>query len=102
MQSFGIHFLQHIFIFVLKYIYIFYLKQVNDSSYSTYPDEYKTEAEAKNAAARGALDSIKREELSTLYPLNMDDELGLTLKILNKLRDYPNGVFCRNFPEIFQ
>lgn len=45
---------------------------------------------------------IKREELSNLYPVNMDSDFELALKILNKLREYPNGVFSRNFPEIFQ
>lgn len=75
---------------------------MNDTSYSTYPNEYKTEAEAYEAVAIKALDQIKNEELSTLYPINMDTEFELALKIFTKLREYSNGVFSRNFPELFQ
>lgn len=75
---------------------------VNGVMYSTYPDDFATEAEAKLACARGAIEQIQIDEARNRYPVCMDSDYELALKIFQELKNHPHGVFCKNMPDVFQ
>lgn len=75
---------------------------VNDVLYSTYPDEFDTEFEARVECAKVAVHQIKAEEARCRFPVSTDSDVELAMKIYQELRNHPHGIFCKNIPEFFQ
>lgn len=77
--------------------------EVNSCLYTTYPDDFDTEAEAKADAARKALTQLKdTPNTKAQIPICMDTDDELAIKILVCIKDMSNGVFKKNIPQIFQ
>lgn len=73
---------------------------VNKATYSTYPNEFSTDIEAKLNAATYALEQIKQNEIKEKYPICMDSSKEVAIKILNCI--HKNGVFKKEIPQIFK
>lgn len=75
---------------------------VNGYIYSTYPNDFATEAEAKMDAAFNAFTQIKETQLKDKYPVCMDTDIELAIKVLECITAMTNGVFKDKIPQIFQ
>lgn len=73
---------------------------VNQITYSTYPNEFSTELEAKLDAATYAFQQIKETEIKEQFPVCMDSTKEMAIKILECINK--NGVFKREIPRMFQ
>lgn len=68
--------------------------------YASYPNEFNTQTEAQNEAARIAFENIKEIELSEKYPICMDSVAEIANKIFECISE--NGVFLKFIPQLFQ
>ncbi|XP_055857184.1 tudor domain-containing protein 7 [Episyrphus balteatus] len=75
---------------------------VNESIYSTYPNEYPNENLAKYSCASMAIDEIKIQESRRHLPVCPDTDQELTEKIFQELKSHPHGIFAKNLPEWFE
>lgn len=68
-------------------------------SYTTYPNEYSTEDEARKAAALIAFTDLK-SKMSSLLPICPYDQIKG--KLVNLISAYTHGVFVPKVPDLFQ
>lgn len=68
--------------------------------YASYPNEFNTQAEAQNEAARIAFENIKDMEYREKYPVCMDSSAEIANKIFECISE--NGVFLKFIPQLFQ
>lgn len=73
---------------------------VGPAIYASYPNEFNTQLEAQNEAARIAFESIKEMEYREQYPICMDSATEIANKILECISE--NGVFLKFIPQLFQ
>lgn len=73
---------------------------MNNAIHSTYPNEYTTDMEAQQNAAKIAFEQIKQNELKEQFSFCMDSPQHMAIKILNCLNE--NGRFKKDIPEIFK
>lgn len=73
---------------------------VGPAIYASYPNEFNTQTEAQNEAARIAFENIKEIELSEKYPICMDSMAEIANKIFECISE--NGVFLKFIPQLFQ
>lgn len=93
----------------LKYCFFFLISfffnncKINEVSYTSYPDDYATEAQAKEETARKALERLKDiYESKNKYETCLDSDIQLTTKIYDCLKSSPNGMLADYVPELFQ
>lgn len=75
---------------------------INGSIYSTYPDEYATQQDAKTAIAEEAIKQIKMLESRRRLPICQYSDCDLVMKIYIGLESHPHGIFAKNIPEWFE
>lgn len=75
---------------------------VNESTYSTYPDDFANEFEGQFAAAQIAIENIKRDEERNNYSVCLDSDYEIAVKIHELLTQCPHGMFSKNIPEAFR
>uniref|UniRef100_A0A1I8Q3T5 HTH OST-type domain-containing protein n=1 Tax=Stomoxys calcitrans TaxID=35570 RepID=A0A1I8Q3T5_STOCA len=75
---------------------------VNDVIYSTYPHEYETEYQAKEACANTALAKLKMQEKKRPMPPCSFSGTKLLDKLYTELLKHPHGIFAKNLPEWFE
>lgn len=73
---------------------------VGPAIYSSYPNEFNTEIDAQNEAARIAFESINEIEYREKYPLCMDSAAEIANKLFECISE--NGVFLKFIPQLFQ
>lgn len=73
---------------------------VGPAIYASYPNEFNTQLEAQNEAARIAFESIKEIEHTEKYPICMDSAAEIANKIFECISE--NGVFLKFIPQLFQ
>lgn len=73
---------------------------VGPAIYASYPNEFNTQIEAQNEAARIAFENIKDMEYSEKYPICMDSTAEMANKIFECISE--NGVFLKFIPQLFQ
>lgn len=73
---------------------------VGPAIYASYPNEFNTEIEAQNEAARIAFDNIKEMQKMEKYPICMDSAAEVANKILECISE--NGTFLKFIPQLFQ
>lgn len=73
---------------------------VGKAMFSSYPNEFATQAEAQHEAARIAMQHIQQTEYTDRLPICMDLDAEIANKIFDSLDG--NGVFLKFIPEIFQ
>lgn len=73
---------------------------VGMATYSSYPNEFSTEAEAQLEAARIAMQNIRETEFSDQLPICMDSVTEMANKIFDSLEG--NSAVLKFIPEIFQ
>lgn len=73
---------------------------VGQAIYSSYPNEFDTQADAQSEAARIAIENIKQIEHDEKYPVCMDSMAEIANKILECISE--NGVFLKFIPQLFQ
>lgn len=64
-----------------------------------YPQEFASETQAKLQTAKHALEQLK---LDDQFPVCMDTDAELTIKLFDSLKFSPNGIFTKKIPEFFQ
>lgn len=74
--------------------------KLNDSIYSTYPNEYDTQEEAQLEAAQIALKSLQEKDMRERYPICVESSIELAIKVLECIG--ARGVFEHKIPELFQ
>lgn len=74
---------------------------VNKEVYSPYPEQFNTEEEARNGAARMAFQRLKDIEHVSKYEVCTDSSMELAFKIRDCICS-PQGVFQKKIPELFQ
>lgn len=75
---------------------------VGPAIYASYPNEFNTQIEAQNEAARIAFESIKDLEHSEKYPICMDSNAEIANKIFECINEKSAGVFLKFIPQLFQ
>lgn len=84
-------------------VFFFLCSQINQTTYTTYPSEYSNEHDAKIAVANIALSRLEKSiNLQTKYPVCMDFDSELAIKIYESIKSYTNGLFTRNVPDYFE
>lgn len=73
---------------------------VGPAIYASYPNEFNTQMEAQNEAARIAYESITEMEYREKYPMCMDTTTEIANKIVECISE--NGVFLKFIPQLFQ
>lgn len=76
--------------------------QINGVTYSSYPQDFETIREAKLYTAGIALQRLRELDVEEQYPICMDLNSELVLKLYDCLKDSPNGMIERYIPEHFQ
>lgn len=77
--------------------------KINEISYTSYPDDFATEAEAKEETARKALGCLQDiYDSKNKYEVCLDSHTELITKIYDCLKSSPNGVLADYVPELFQ
>lgn len=76
--------------------------QINGITYSSYPNDFESVREAKLYTAGEALQRLRELDVEEQYPLCMDLNSELVLKIYDCVKESPHGMFERNIPEQFQ
>lgn len=71
-------------------------------TYSTYPEEFDTEAEAREACAAKAVSIIKREEELSEYPIFIGQPQEIAIKIFDIVSESKTGVFLAEIPNLFR
>lgn len=74
---------------------------VNGSTYSTYPADYANEFECQFAAARIAIENIKREEDRKNYSVCLEPDFEIANKLYELLLNCPSGMFSKKIPDAF-
>lgn len=74
---------------------------VNGSTYSTYPADYANEFECQFAAARNAIENIKREEYRNNYSVCLEPDYEIANKLYELLLNCPSGMFSKKIPDAF-
>ncbi|EDS31072.1 conserved hypothetical protein [Culex quinquefasciatus] len=74
---------------------------VNGSTYSTYPADYANEFECQFAAARTAIENIKRESERNNYSVCLWTDYEIAVKLYELLLNCPSGMFSKNIPDAF-
>uniref|UniRef100_A0A1Q3F6B8 Putative tudor domain-containing protein 7 n=1 Tax=Culex tarsalis TaxID=7177 RepID=A0A1Q3F6B8_CULTA len=75
--------------------------QVNGSTYSTYPADYANEFECQFAAARTAIENIKRDEKRNNYSVCLESDFEIANKLYELLLNCPTGMFSKKIPDAF-
>lgn len=75
---------------------------IDGVTYSTYPEDFETESEAKSMCATKAVDEIKAQENSSKYEMFNGSDVDLARKIYNCVREHATGVFLKEIPTLFQ
>lgn len=75
---------------------------IEDSTYSTYPEDFETKDKAKIVCAARAVESIKLRQSMTQYPLFDGDNTELACKIYDIIRTHNTGVFLAEIPNLFR
>jgi hypothetical protein len=88
--------------FLTGFFYFFFPPQINNTSFSTYPIEYSSESEANLKSAQAAVEQLQREELKNKYPVIMDSDFDIALKLLECLKKFVNGIISTHIPELFR
>lgn len=73
---------------------------VGPAIYASYPNEFNTQIEAQNEAARIAFESINDGIFREKYPVCMDSATEIANKIFECITE--NGVFLKFIPQLFQ
>lgn len=73
---------------------------VGPAIYASYPNEFDTQHEAQNEAARIACENINDIEYREKYPVCMDSAAEIANKIFECISE--NGVFLKFIPQLFQ
>lgn len=71
-------------------------------TYSTYPEEFDTEVEAREACAAKAVSIIKREEELSQYPIFVGQPQEIAIKIFDIVSESKTGVFLAEIPNLFR
>lgn len=79
----------------------FHPHQIDNVRYSSYPTDYATREEACNETAKHALDRLIAVKMQHAYDVCLDNELDLSIKIYDCIKDCPTGVFSKRIPEMF-
>uniref|UniRef100_A0A1Q3F7N2 Putative tudor domain-containing protein 7 n=1 Tax=Culex tarsalis TaxID=7177 RepID=A0A1Q3F7N2_CULTA len=74
---------------------------VNGSTYSTYPADYANEFECQFAAARTAIENIKRDEKRNNYSVCLESDFEIANKLYELLLNCPTGMFSKKIPDAF-
>lgn len=75
---------------------------IEDSTYSTYPEDFDTKDKARIVCAARAVDSIKLRQGMTQYPLFDGDSYELVCKIFDIVSAHTTGVFFKEIPNLFR
>lgn len=75
---------------------------INGITYSSYPLDFESVREAKLFTAGEALQRLRELDVEEQYPLCMDLDTELVMKVYDCLKQSPYGMFERNIPEHFQ
>lgn len=73
---------------------------VGPAIYASYPNEFNTQIEAQNEAARIAYTNIAEIEHTEQFPVCMDSVAELANKMFECISE--NGVFLKFIPQLFQ
>lgn len=80
----------------------FYFLQIFNSNYSTYPSDFPSEYHAQIETAKVALNELRLSACREKFPICMDSDFDLSVKLYNLLKNYQHGVFKTKIPELFQ
>lgn len=75
---------------------------IEDSTYSTYPEDFDTKEKARIVCAARAVESIKLRQGMTQYPLFDGDRQELACKIFDIVSAHKTGVFLTEVPNLFR
>uniref|UniRef100_A0A336MTU0 CSON004633 protein n=1 Tax=Culicoides sonorensis TaxID=179676 RepID=A0A336MTU0_CULSO len=75
---------------------------IEDTTYSTYPEDFDTKEQARIVCAAKAVDGIKLKQENTQYPPFQGDRHDLACKIYEIVNSHKTGVILKEIPNLFR